>query len=32
VLLPEPGRWRMFLLTYIDGHHIVAPFTLDARG
>lgn len=30
VLLPEPGTWRMFLLTYIDGHHLVTPFTLNA--
>jgi hypothetical protein len=30
VLLPEPGTWRMFLLTYIDGHHLTAPFTLNA--
>jgi hypothetical protein len=30
VLLPEPGTWRLFLLTYIDGHHITAPFTLNA--
>jgi len=30
VLLPEPGIWRMFLLTYIDGHHITTPFTLNA--
>ncbi len=30
VLLPEPGIWRLFLLTYIDGRHITAPFTLDA--
>lgn len=30
VLLPEPGTWRLFLLTYIDGRHITAPFTLDA--
>ena len=30
VLLPEPGTWRMFLLTYIDGRHITAPFTLNA--
>lgn len=29
VLLPEPGTWRMFLLTYIDGRHITAPFTLN---
>jgi hypothetical protein len=31
VLLPAPGPWRMFLLTYINGHHIVSPFTLDAH-
>jgi hypothetical protein len=30
VLLPVPGVWRMFLLTYIGGKHQVAPFTLDA--
>jgi hypothetical protein len=30
VLLPEPGTWRMFLLTYIDGHYLTAPFTLNA--
>ncbi len=30
VLLPEPGTWRMFLLTYIDGHYLTAPFTLKA--
>ncbi len=30
VLLPEPGTWRMFLLTYIHGHHITTPFTLKA--
>jgi hypothetical protein len=30
VLLPEPGRWRMFLLTYIGGHYLTAPFVLDA--
>jgi hypothetical protein len=29
VLLPEPGTWRVFLLTYIDGRHITAPFTLN---
>jgi hypothetical protein len=28
VLLPEPGTWRMFLLTYINGHQLTAPFTL----
>lgn len=30
VLLPEPGTWRLFLLTYIGGHYITAPFTLNA--
>jgi hypothetical protein len=30
VLLPAPGTWRMFLLTYIDGHYLTAPFTLKA--
>jgi len=30
VLLPVPGTWRMFLLTYIDGHYLTAPFTLKA--
>jgi hypothetical protein len=30
VLLPEPGTWRLFLLTYIDGHHLTTPFTLTA--
>lgn len=29
VLLPEPGTWRMFLLTYINGHHLISPFTLS---
>ncbi len=29
VLLPEPGTWRMFLLTYINGHQLTAPFTLN---
>jgi hypothetical protein len=28
VLLPVPGTWRLFLLTYIGGRHITAPFTL----
>jgi hypothetical protein len=31
VLVPVPGRWRMFLLTYIDGKERVAPFTLVVR-
>jgi hypothetical protein len=30
VLLPEPGTWRLFLLTYIDGHRFTTPFTLSA--
>jgi hypothetical protein len=30
VLLPAPGTWRMFLLTYIGGHYLTAPFTLEA--
>jgi hypothetical protein len=30
VLLPEPGTWRMFLLTYINGRHVTAPFVLEA--
>ena len=29
VLLPVPGTWRMFLLTYMHGHVVVAPFTLN---
>ena len=28
VLLPEPGTWRLFLLTYIHGKHLTAMFTL----
>jgi hypothetical protein len=30
VLLPLPGTWRMFLLTYMHGHVLIAPFTLHA--
>jgi hypothetical protein len=30
VLLPEPGTWRLFLLTYINGRHITTPFTINA--
>ena len=26
VLLPEPGTWRMFLLTYMQRAHITAPY------
>ena len=29
VLLPAPGKWRLFLQTQIDGRLIVAPFTLN---
>jgi hypothetical protein len=29
VLLPEPGVWRMFLLTHIGARYLTAPFTLD---
>jgi len=29
VLLPEPGTWRLFLLTYIDGKHLTPTFTLN---
>jgi hypothetical protein len=28
VLLPEPGTWRMFLITYQHGHILTAPYTL----
>jgi len=28
VLLPEPGTWRLFLLTYIHSKHITPTFTL----
>jgi hypothetical protein len=30
VCSPGTGTWRMFLLTYIDGHHLIAPFVLRA--
>lgn len=29
VLLPEPGTWRLFLLTYINGRHLTPTFTLN---
>ena len=29
VLLPEPGVWRMFLLTHIGDRYLSAPFTLN---
>jgi hypothetical protein len=28
VLVPVPGTWRLYLLTYIQGHQLTAPFTL----
>jgi len=28
VLVPVPGTWRLFLLVYVDGHYLTAPFTL----
>ena len=28
VLLPEPGTWRLFLQTRVNGHVLTAPFTL----
>jgi hypothetical protein len=31
VLVPVPGTWRLFLLTYIGGKERVAPFTLPVR-
>jgi hypothetical protein len=31
VLLPVPGRWRMFLLTYLHGHVVTVPYTLTAN-
>ncbi len=31
VLVPVAGTWRLFLLTYIDGHQLTAPFTLKVR-
>ena len=30
VLLPEPGTWRMFLITYLGGRVVTVPFTLNA--
>jgi hypothetical protein len=28
VLVPVPGRWRLFLQVKVDGHVLTAPFTL----
>lgn len=30
VLLPAPGTWRLFLITYMHGHILTVPFTLHA--
>jgi hypothetical protein len=31
VLLPESGTWRLFLLTYLGGHVLTVPFTVQVR-
>jgi hypothetical protein len=31
VLLPAPGAWRVFLLTYLGGRVLTVPFTLHVR-
>jgi hypothetical protein len=31
VLVPVPGTWRLFLLTYVGGKEHVAPFTLTVK-
>ena len=31
VLVPAPGRWRLFLQCRVDGHVITAPFTLTVK-
>ena len=31
VLVPVPGTWRLFLLTYLGGKERVAPFTLTVK-
>jgi hypothetical protein len=31
VLVPVPGRWRLFLQCRVDGHVLTAPFTLTVR-
>lgn len=28
--MPEPGTWRMFLLTFLHGHVLTVPYTLTA--
>jgi hypothetical protein len=31
VLVPAPGRWRLFLQTRVNGHVLTAPFTLTVK-
>jgi hypothetical protein len=31
VLVPVPGKWRLFVQCEVDGHVLTAPFTLDVR-
>ena len=31
VLVPAPGRWRLFLQCQVDGHVLTAPFTLTVK-
>ena len=31
VLVPAPGKWRLFLQTQVDGKVITAPFVLEVR-
>jgi hypothetical protein len=31
VLLPRPGKWRLFLQTKVDGRVLTAPFTLTVK-
>lgn len=31
VLLPEAGTWRLFVLTYLHGHVLTVPFTLQVK-
>lgn len=31
VLLPEPGTWRLFLQTQVNGKVLTAPFTLEVK-
>jgi hypothetical protein len=31
VLVPAPGRWRLFLQCLVNGHIVTAPFTLTVK-